>query len=179
MGDVFGGLTGGPGDPSRTADLSGLEVVLDGAALWGLELEPRFRVLAATVEPRDAVWGEAADRRVQVLCFPVSTILASLRRTTEGRREVLTFEEPQLVDVAAAFGGAPLAGPVFGRPEPRPGTWGPSFSLEGRSSAPDGTGRTVTWSVAADDLQLDVFARFDDLELRDARGEPLALPEGA
>lgn len=184
MADVFGGLTGdpdGPGDDDgaggdRGRKLAALERVLDGAVLWGLELEPRFRVLAATVEPRPDryPWGALDDRRIQLLCFPVSTILASLRQ--QGEPELLSFTEEQLVDVVAALGGAPLQTPLFSRPEPRPGEWGPRFSLEGRSTAPDGRRSTITVSAREDGLSLDLFARFDDLELRGPAGDQLPWP---
>jgi hypothetical protein len=161
--------------------MDGLEGVLDGAALWGLELDPRYRVLAATFEPTPDryPWAATEDRRLQVLLFPVSTILASLRhREDDGRLVVRRFRDDQLLDVVAAFEGAQVKGPLFSRPEPRPGEWAPEWSLEGRSTAPDGTRRTFTVQVRHDDLELDLFARFDDLELKDAAGEGRTLPDG-
>lgn len=150
-----------------------------GATLWGLELDPRFRVLAATLEltPDAHPSGDVPDRRVQLLVHPVSTILASLRSVApDGTRRLHTFDDGQLVDVAAAVGGATLRPPLFGRGEPRPGQWGPQFSLEGRSSAPDGVQQTLTISVATDDLELDLFARFDEAEVKDPDGESLVGP---
>lgn len=180
MEDVFGGLAGGPGDGSGggSVDLAALEAVLDGAALWGLELDPRFRVLAATFEPTAEryPWGETDDRRVQLLCFPVSTILGSFRRNLPLETELLSFTEAQLVDVVEAFGGAPVAAPLFAQPEPRPGLWGPRFSLEGRSSAPDGIRTTLTIAIAHEDLTLHLFARFDEVQLKAPDGTELALP---
>jgi hypothetical protein len=172
------GVFAGPGGPGvgGTESLDALETVLDGAALLGLELEPRFRVLAATLEPLPERHPEAtaSDRRVQLLCHPVSTILASLRRTADAEDVVLTFDEHQLVDVVAALNGPAVTAPLFGRAEPRPGEWGP-FSLEGRSTAPDGVGHTVTFAVSDRELNLKVFARFDAAELRDPHGQPIDL----
>lgn len=176
MTDVFGGLQGGPdGGDGR---LEVLDDALDGAALWGMELDPRFRVLATTFEPTPdrSAWGPTSDPRIQVLCFPVSTILASLRRVGGDTIEVLAFEESQLVDVVAAMDGAPVKAPIFDRPEPRPGSWGPRFSMEGRSTAGDGVRHTLLVRTRAEDLELDVFARFDDVELKDAAGADLPLP---
>lgn len=169
--------------------LADLERVLDRAALLGLELDTRYRVLAATLEPTPDryPWGsgvggiEVVDRRVQLLVSPVSTILGSLRRQVtadEGTRtEVYTFTDDQLVDVASAFDGAAVAGPVFDRPEPRPGSWAPEWSLEGRSTAGDGVAHTLTLSVRHDDgageLALDVFARFDEVQVKDPFGTDL------
>ncbi len=156
-------------------DLSDLEEVLDQARLWGAELDPRFRVLATTLElaAGSGPWELGADRRIQLLCFPVSTILASLRRTSAVPPEQVTFTTEQLVDVTAGFGGAVLEPPIFGRPQPAPGEWGPAFSLQGSSSAPDGRLRTITLAVADAEARLEVFARFDALEVRDAQGEEL------
>jgi hypothetical protein len=161
-------------------ELGRLEAVLEGAALWGLELDPRFRVLAATFEPTAAryPWEGADDRRLQVLLFPVSTILASLRQREQERLVVRRFADDQLVDVVAAFAGAAVEAPLFGRPEPRPGQWAPEWSLEGRSSAPDGIRHTCTVSLRQDDLELDLFVRFDDVELKDVAGDDLSLPAG-
>jgi len=150
--------------------------------VWGIELEPRFRVLGVTVEPertrRDATALASrpdGDTRLQLACFPVSTILGSLRQTTATGVTVMRFTEQQLVDVVAAFDGAILSSPIFAQPEPRPGLWGPSFSLEGRSTAPDGVSATITMSLRRDDLALDLFARFDEWRLLDASGEPVRL----
>ena len=185
MTDVFGGLAGDP-DGHDAAWLSDGEVarlseVLEGAAVLGAELEPTYRVLAMTLEPSSegSPWNATKDRRVQLLASPVSTLLVSLRRVTaDGTKELLTFEQDRLVDIVAALDGAQVTGPLFGRPEPRPGEWGPRFSLEGRSSAPDGTSRTLRVELAADELSFGLFARFDQVELRDAAGQPLAVPSG-
>jgi len=148
---------------------------LSGARCWGMELDPRYRVLAVTVEP-DPLRATGTPGEHQLLCFPVSTFLVALTRPgpAEGpqdspRTALLTFELDQLTAVSERLGGASIVGPVFGHPEPRPGTWGPRYSLEGRSSAPDGTRSTLTLDLTGDDgTRLRLFARFDDAELRDA-----------
>jgi hypothetical protein len=174
----FGGHGDGADGRGGSSSQTELEAALDGAALLGLELEPRFRVLAATLEPTAEryPWGAAADRRIQVLCHPVSTILASLQQRGDGATQVLTFDIDHLLDVVASLNGPPLVGPVVGRPEPRPGQWGPRFSMEGRSSAGDGVQRTATFEATADDLHFCLFARFDELEVRDANGRELVPP---
>jgi len=164
----------GAGPALSTTDR--LAAALAGARLWGLELDPRYRVLAATFElaPGASPWELVDDRRVQLLCSPVSTILGSLRRHGPDGAELVTFEIEQLVEVSAVFGGAEIEPPIFGRPEPRPGEWGPSFSIQGRSTAPDGRTQTATFAVSDDEARLDVFARFDVAEVRDATGRELS-----
>lgn len=179
--DLFGSGPAGDGTAWLTdGEVAALELPLDAAALLGAELEPRYRVLALTVEPKPDryVWQPRPhDLRLQVLASPVSTMLVALRRTgADGQRELLTFADEQLVDVVAALDGPELAGPVFGLPEPRPGEWAPRFSLAGRSSAGDGTSRTLRLELEHEDLSLGLFARFDQVEVRDATGRALRLP---
>jgi hypothetical protein len=184
---VEGWVSDRPG--GSLASLGDLDAVLDRAALLGIELDTRYRVLAATFEPVAERYPWAAgtggvvvvDRRVQVLLSPISTVLASFRRrvTTAdgGRTEVYTVREDQLTDVVAAFDDAPAEGPLFGKPEPRPGSWAPAWSLQGRSTAGDGTAHTVTISVRHDDgggeLAFDLFARFDEVRVKDPFGTEL------
>jgi hypothetical protein len=177
FGDEAGDIPAGPGE--HAVDPAGFEPVLDGARWWGAELDTQYRVLALTFEPTPDryPWGEAADRRIQVLCHPVSTILASLRREADGERALLEFGDEQLVDVVAALDGPVVTGPLFGGGEPRPGEWGPRFSMQGRSTAGDGTATTLRTEVAHEDLHLAIFARFDHAEAKDATGAWLATPQ--
>lgn len=146
--------------------------IVTGARCWGIELDPRYRVLAVTVEP-DPLRAPGTVGEHQLLCFPVSVLLVGVTRPelVDGvtRTALLTFELEQLTAVSERFGGAVITESPFGRPEPRPGTWGPRHSLEGRSSAPDGTRATLTLDLHddADGARLRLFARFDDAELRD------------
>jgi len=151
--------------------LDPLTAALTGARCWGIELDPRFRVLAVTVEP-DPLRAVGQPGEHQLLCFPVSTLIVSLTRpvVTDGveRTALVTFDLEQLTAVSERFGGAVMPAEPFGRPEPRPGSWGPRSSLEGRSSAPDGTRATLTLDLQAEDgARLRLFARFDEAELRD------------
>ncbi len=139
-----------------------------GGACWGIELEPVWRVLAVTVEP--AGGGEP----VQVLCSPVSVLLASLTRQVDGRTSIATFPAERLPEVSARLGGARIGPDPFGAPEPRPGAWGPRLSLEGRSSASDGTGSTLLLDLVDGDARLRLFARFDVIEVRAADGTLVA-----
>lgn len=149
-----------------------LEQLLAGAVLVGAEMDLRYRVLGVTIEPAAGrhPHGEVDDPRLQLLCHPVSLVLGSLQREVDGTNHLETFDVEQLSDVAAAFAGLALEAPVLGRPEPRPRSWGPQFSMQGRSTAPDGRRRTVTIEVATTDARLRLFARCDEVELRDPHG---------
>jgi hypothetical protein len=162
---------------SSPHDHDPLERLLAGATLVGAELDLRYRVLGATVEPSADVHPRPGsdDLRLQVLCHPVSTVLGVLEREVDGARHLETFEAEQLSDVTAAFEGRPLQAPVLGRPEPRPGQWAPQFSIQGRSTAPNGRRRTVTLEVASFDARLRLFVRCDEVELRDPAGDEVAL----
>jgi hypothetical protein len=167
------------------ADLSALAAVVAGARCWGIELDARYRVLALTIEP-DPLRTPGTAGMHQLLCFPVSVLLAALTRPVieDGRERtaLVTFDLEQLTAVSERLGGATIGPEPFGRPEPRPGAWGPRYSLEGRSSAADGTRTTLTIDLTSDDgARLRLFARCDDVELRDA-GRRLVLgtsPGGA
>lgn len=157
-----------PEATERERRRASLEAALEGAVLLGVELEPTYRVLSATIEPAPGrVRPLGMDPRLLLVAHPVSTLLAVLLETGgTGPASLRTFTTEQLPAVSAALGGATLTGPLLGRPEPRPGAWAPRWSLEGRSSAPDGTQETLTLRVEADDLRLGVFARCDVVELR-------------
>jgi hypothetical protein len=158
--------------------LAPLEAVLEDALFLGAELDPRYRVLATTVEPTEKryAWGRVDDRRVQILLHPVSTVLASLRRESEARRELLTFDIADLLSIVEALGGPPLRCPVFDRPQPPQGAWGPVHSLEGRAGVPDGVAHSCTFEAESGDLRFGLFARFDAIDLRGPEGEALPLP---
>jgi hypothetical protein len=164
-------------DTPSLHDQDPLERLLAGATFVGAELDLRYRVLGATIEPATDAHPRPGtdDLRLQLLCHPVSTVLGVLEREVDGARHLETFEAEQLSDVAAAFEGTPLQPPVLGRPEPRPGQWAPQFSIQGRSTAPNGRRRTVTLEVAAVDARLRLFVRCDEVELRDPAGEEVAL----
>lgn len=152
-------------------DTTALSAVVTGARCWGIELDPRYRVLAVTVEP-DPLRTPGTAGEHQLLCFPVSVLLVSVTRRFvedgEDRTALVTFDLEQLTAVSERFGGASIETSPFGHPEPRPGAWGPQHSLEGRTSAPDGTGATLTLDLTTEDgARLRLFSRFDDVELRD------------
>lgn len=183
---------------SGSAGRGAVAALLEGAVLLGAELEPRFRVLGLTIEPvgvapeTRAVTAPVDDPRRLVVAHPVSTLLVSLTEPAPGSREgpeghagparkvtVRTFALEALPDVVAALDGPRLAGPFLGLPEPRPGAVAPRWSLEGRSSAADGTSETLTVdATSADGVRLVLFARCDVVEVRSPDGRPTASTDG-
>ena len=165
--------------PTSAAALDRLDAILEGARLWGVELDPAYRVAAVTVQvasDRHPSGEGRGDDRLQLLLHPVADVQASLRRSTPDGHVVETFDVEQLAAVVGRFDGPVLSGPLFDLPEPAPGDWGPRFSLGGRSKALDGRAHAVTFH--ADDGRgrvLDVRLTFDDVTVRDPEGHDLDL----
>lgn len=166
--------------PVGGGDLRALEARLDGAALWGLELDSRFRVLAATFEPRAEAHPrrDVPDRRLQVLFYPVGELKASLRRhDLEGGVHVETFTDEQLVDVVDSFGGVEVPAPFFDQPDPSE-QWPPRLSLQGQSIAPDGTAHSLTLTLAGEGgRRFDFHVTFDAVRVMDPEGREIPLAD--
>lgn len=173
--------------PTQRDLLEAVDACLDDARLWGLELNTRYRVLAATFEPRPERHPrpDREDARLQVLLYPVAEIAASLRRhTRDGDVHVETFEVDQLVDVVDSFGGARVGVPLLsatGRSlESSP--LGGELSMEGRSQAGDGDTHVLSVHLEADGgRRLDLEATFDEVRVHDTDGQeiPLTAFDGA
>lgn len=159
--------------------LRALDAWLDGAALLGAELEPRYRVLGLTFElARPPTGLDPADPRLLVLLSPCAELQVLLTEGVEGRRVIRRFTTEQLPDVVAALGEPVVGAPLFGPGVPQLATQVPELSLHGRSDAPDG--RTHHIELVVDDgasLTLRLAASFDEVELRDPTGEVLD-PDG-
>lgn len=169
-----------PGISPGAADadsLRTLEARLDGAALWGLEIDLRYRVLGATFELQDGhPVGDRSDPRLQVLLFPVGEVKASLRRhDLEGRVHVEKFTSDQLVDVVDSFGGAEVSAPLFDQPDPSE-SWPPELSLEGRTIAPDGFAHSLTVALEGEGgRRFGLRVTFDGVRVNDADGNEIPL----
>jgi hypothetical protein len=157
-----------------------LDRLLDGARLWGLELDIRFRVLAATVDPAADRHPEpgAGDLRLQLVLHPVGRVVASLVRRRDGGATIERFTEDQLALVVDRLDGPRLAGPVIDGPAPDPGSWAPEASMEGASTVGDGDDHHAVFDVTAGDRRLRLAAWFDVAELRRPDGSELPLPPG-
>lgn len=155
-----------------------LRDLLRAGPVWGAEIDLKFRVLAVTVEPAPDAHPDpsATDRRLQVLFHPVSSVAASLVEHGEEGEVVRRFGEEQLPDVVAALGGAVTA------TDPLPGTpanldaLGPRLSLRGQASVADGFRDHLHLHLVADDLSLELWASFDEFEVRgpDETAQPLS-----
>ena len=146
-------------------DRTHLHDLLDSARIWGAEIDIRFRVLALTVEPaspRDT----SGDPRLQVLLYPVSAVAASLVEDTDDGAVVRRFEQDQLPDVVAMFDGATTtADPLPDRPADLDAL-APRLSMRGQASVGDGILHHLHLHVEADELTLDLWASFDEVEVR-------------
>lgn len=160
---------------ARDVELKALDKGLDGACLWGLELDTRYRVLAGTVEPlaEHHPYGDAPDRRLQLLLFPCSVIRARLVRDGDGGKRVIErFEVGQLVDVIDRLDGAVMHGPLFDLPEP---DWGSDVSLRGESSAPDGRAHNFQVRLERGERTLELYATFDDVQVLTPESEDVPI----
>lgn len=142
--------------------------LLTSGPLWGAEIDTRFRVLAVTVEPAAEVHPDpgAGDRRLQLLFHPVSSVAASLVEHADDGAVVRRFDEHQLPDVVAMFGGEVPAGDPLPTAPPDLDGLAPRLSMRGQASTGDGTRHHLHLHVAADDLALDLWASFDEVEVR-------------
>lgn len=153
----------------RTEAIERVEGLLDGARLWGMELDTRYRVLGLTVEPPAGRHpdGDVADRRLQVVAHPVGRIAASLLRVGgDGPASIEAFSAEQLPLVVDRLDGPVLRAPVLDGPPPDPLRWAPQLSLEGASTAPDGGSHHLEVAVSGGGRRLRLAAWFDVVELR-------------
>ena len=161
-------------------DRDPLRDLLASGPVWGAEIDIRFRVLALTVEPdRDAHPApEADDRRLQVLLYPVSAVAASLVEATDDGPVVRQFAEDQLPDVVALFDGAITSvDPLPERPADLDAL-SPRLSMRGQASVGDGIRHHLHLHLEAGDLTLDLWASFDEVEVRGPEQWGDALPSG-
>ena len=145
-----------------------LRDLLLAGPVWGAELDITFRVLALTIEPAAELHPDPAadDRRLQVLLHPVSAVAASLLEHADGTTVVRRFDQDQLPDVVAALGGAvPVEDPLLDAP-PDLDALSPRLSMRGQATVGDGIRHHVHLRLEADDLTFELWASFDDAEVR-------------
>lgn len=151
--------------------------LLRTSPVLGAEVDIRYRVLAVTVEPLDDEHPVAGvdDRRLQVVVHPVGTLAAVLVDHSDGdRATVLQFDETQLPDVMSAFAEATSTVPAFPATMIDVDEMGDRLSMFGSSQTGDGDASVLHLHLDQPDgqLSLDLWATFDELELRDPDGEP-------
>lgn len=148
-------------------DKARLRDLLRSGPVWGAEIDTRYRVLALTIEPSagDHPDPDVADRRLQVLLHPVSTVAASLVQDTGDGRTVLEFGEDQLPDVVATLGGpVPVGDPLPDAP-PDLDAIADRLSLRGRASTGDGTTHHLHLALESEDLVFELWASYDTAEV--------------
>lgn len=158
---------------SATHDLAAR--LLRSSPVLGAEIDIRFRVLAVTVEPTsdEHPTAQAGDRRLQVVVHPVGTIAAVLADHADpDTPTVLRFDETQLSDIVALFADEVSRVSPFPAAMPDVDELAQRLSMFGSAQTGDGTRHVLHLQLtqAHDDLQLDLWATFDDVEVRDAAG---------
>lgn len=153
--------------------------LLSASRVLGAEVDLRYRVLAITLEPasgqhpddqsQDGSGTTVDDRRLQLLLHPVGTIAAALVRHDPGppaRGTVLTFEPDHLADVVAALDEPTPTAEPFPDHLPDLDAIEDRLSLRGMAQVAEGHRHPFALALAADDLTLDLWATFDDVEVR-------------
>ena len=156
-----------------------VERLLAASPVLGADVDIRYRVLAITVEPPVDVHprGAVDDRRLQLVVHPIGTIAAALVDHADPTRPtVLQFDETQLSDVVAAFADTPSTVPAFPSSLPDVDALGDRLSMYGTAQTGDGTASVLHVHLAQPDgaLELDLWAGFDELEVRDPEGTVIA-----
>ncbi|HKJ57382.1 MAG TPA: hypothetical protein VJ978_15495 [Nitriliruptoraceae bacterium] len=157
-----------------------VEQLLGSSPVLGAEVDIRYRVLAVTVEPSAAdhpVDPAPADRRLQVVVHPVGSIAAALVDHADPTAPtILHFDETQLADVFNAFADAVSTATAFDDAMPDVDVLGDRLSMFGSAQTGDGTATTLHLHLdePGGTLTLDLWASFDELEVRDADGQVIA-----
>lgn len=136
----------------------------------GAEVDLRYRVLALTIEPDAATHPDPTqgDRRLQVLFHPVGTIAGALvqRAPGGGSPTVLTFPPERLPDIVATLDGPVSVGEPFPESLPDLHAIEARLSLRGMAQVADGHRTPLALALVHDDLRLDLWATFDEVEVR-------------
>jgi hypothetical protein len=159
-----------------------LGVALNEAALLGVEYDIEQNVANVTLSvltlPNDRS-AEPADPRRQLIVTSVGRVVAALResRWDDVSAASLPFRIEDLLNVVQSFGGLPLYGWEFINGDDHGlAHWmrKPSLVLE-----PKGGSTTNRISLFQDggNRHLDLWIWFEDLQIRDTDGSPIALSE--
>lgn len=156
-----------------------VEQLVAASPVLGADIDIRYRVLAITVEPPADLHpgGDVDDRRLQVVVHPVGMIAAALvDRADPDRPTVMHFDETQLSDVVAAFADTTSTVPPFDAALPDVDALGERLSMFGSAQIGDGIASVLHLHLEAPDapLSLDLWAGFDELEVRDPAGTVVA-----
>lgn len=154
--------------------------LLASSPVLGVEIDIRYRVLAITVEPPahdHPAQPAPSDRRLQIVVHPVGTIAAMLVDHSDGDQPtVLHFDETQLGDVVSTFAEATSTVAPFDGQLPDVDDLGDRLSMFGTAQTGDGTATVLQLRLVEPDgtLVLDLWAAFDELEVRDQDGAVVA-----
>lgn len=153
--------------------------LLSTSPVLGADVDIRFRVLAITIEPDvgEHPTPDVDDRRLQVVVHPVGTIAAALvDHADPDRPTVLQFDETNLSDVVSAFSDTVSTVPAFPATMVDVDELGDRLSMFGAAQTGDGDASVLHLHLDQPDgtLTLDLWATFDELELRTPDGQQVA-----
>ena len=162
---------------------AGLGTALNEAALLGVEFDAERCLVSVTVSvltlPDDHS-PEPADPRRQLLLTRAGRIAAALRnsRWNDLSAQVVPLETSELLATVRSFGGQPIYGWKFLNAEdPAWAEWKSRLSLDVQTAG-SLTNRLMLFQEGATaDRRLDLWIWFEDLAVRDANGNAIALDD--
>jgi hypothetical protein len=157
-----------------------LGIALNESTLLGFEVDPASRIGAATLSvlTLPETGPAPADRRIQILFFPVGRVVASLREGPPEEEKLVPFGITELLTVVQSFGGLPIYGWEFFDIEDSAAGWRSAPSLDWFSGA-GGSAHSITVFQEGPDRLLDLSVWFDELEIRTPTGEVVPISEFA
>jgi hypothetical protein len=163
-------------------DKEGLGVALNEATLLGAEIHEASRIAGVTLSvlTLPEAGPAPADPRLQILCFNVGRVAASLRLGVwnDASAPVVTFGPGDLLTKVQEFGGCAVYGwEFFDVADARMATWHSQASFDVRYSSTDGQRHSLTLFQEGSNRHLGFCIWFDEMVLRDSSGNDLDLAD--
>jgi len=164
------------------AEKEGLGVAFNEATLLGAEVERHRQIAAITLSvltlPPEGPSPD--DPRLQLLLHGVRRVAASLRmgNWNDPEAPVQAFQLSELLAVVQSFGGCPIYGwEFFDIADEELTKWHGKFSLDVQLSEAPAQHSLSLFQEGGRDRHLDMCFWFQELEIRSAQGNPVALEE--
>lgn len=159
----------------------GLGIALNEATWLGAEVDRSRRIAGLTfrVLTLPAEGPAPDDPRLSVVLSPVGRVAASLRhgRWDDHSARVESFSLDALLSVVQSFHGLPIYGWAFFDQEPRFAGWSTRLSLDEQFTGEAVHSHTIDLFQDGGGRVLDVRIWFDDVRIRNPRGDELSIDD--